>query len=398
MNIRKITKTIFIVTLTALVAGLISCDRAQQILKPTIPQPGYSSEEISIGFVAHLTGQFSSASGLPMKMASELALEEINAAHAGSTTPQIRFITVDSQSTAEGAIAAYKQLIHEDGVSVILGPTISTTAKAAFPVAQENRVVALSPTSAAIGISALGDFVFRNSLTVDKLIQSGVSLTQEALGYQEVATIADSGDVFSQSSDEVLQKVLTENGVKILTTETFGTGDTDFSTQLTRIKESDPDAIFISAQTNTVPLILIQARALGISAETPIIVTLTLTPDAIAAAGDASEGVMTFTSWSSEADTPGNQAFVANYKAKYGIEPGVLSAQSYASVYILAKAIADAGSTEAPAVQQAMAQLTGFDTILGRFSFDSVGDGVYQPVTLIVKDGKLKNFEAAAVN
>lgn len=394
---RKVTKLTFLFTLIVLAAGFSACDRIQQVTGPDAPQ---TVEGLPIGLAVHLTGAFGQTSGLVMKRGAELALDEINAHHDSAAT--LAFIVEDSQSTAEGSVAAYTKLIEEHGVTAIIGPTSSTTVSAAFPVAQENQVVALSPTSAARGISALGEFLFRNSLTVDRIIPSGVSETQTKLGYQRVVTLYDSADVFSQSSDEVLQKALHENGVEILATEPFEFGDRDFSAQLTRIKELSPDAIFISAQTTETTEVIIQARQMGIPFEVPFISSLTLTISEVTRAAGAAEGTIAFTSWSSMAVTPGNQEFVANYRAKYGDEPNVFAAQSYAAVYILAKAFTDAGSTDAAAIQQAMANIKDFDTVLGTFSFDENGDGVYTPVTLIVKDGKLEPFgevevEAAAM-
>ena len=399
LTIKPITKLAFLLAFIVLGAGFSACDRIQNVMAPEAPHRRIGAgTEVSIGMAVHLTGAFESTSGLVMKRGAELALEELNALHEGVAT--LSFIVEDSGSTPEGGIAAYTRLIKEHGVTTILGPTTSTVVSAAFPVAQENGVVALSPTSAARGISALGEFLFRNSLTVDRLIPGGVSETQAKLGYQRVATLYDSADVFAQSSDEVLQEALQENGVEILATETFEFGDRDFSAQLTRIKALNPDAIFISAQTTETTEVIIQARQLGIPFEVPFISSLTLTISEIERAAGAAEGTIAFTSWSSTADTPGNQEFVANYRAKYGDEPNVFAAQSYAAVYILSKAIADAGATDAAAIQQAMANIKDLDTVLGTFSFDENGDGVYTPVTLIVKDGKLAPFgevEAAAM-
>ena len=352
------------------------------------------TEVISIGLIPHLSGVFSSPIS-PMKNASEMALEEINNAH-GETI--FAFIIEDSRSTPEGAVDAYNKLIHQDGVLAILGPRTSSLAVAAFPIAQENQVVALSPTSSARGISAMGDFLFRASLTVDRYVPGGVEITQKQLGYKRVATIFDETDVFSQSSDEVIRDALVANGVEVLATETFQTSDTDFSAQLMRIKALNPEAIFISSQAANMADILIQGRQGGIPVEVPFITSLTLTIDEIKRAGAAAEGVIAFTAWSSMADTPGNRVFVENYTAKYGVEPNVFAAQSYASVYILTKAILDAHLAprfevlDSQGIRDALREIRDFDTVLGKFSFDDVGDGVYNPAVLIVKDGKFEVF------
>ena len=208
-----------------------------------------------------------------------------------------------------------------------------------------------------------------------------------------MATLFDEIDLFSQTSDKELRKVLTDSGVEILTAESFQTGETDLSTQFTRIKSSNPDVIFISSTVGDISDILIQGRDLSVPSDIPFIVNLTLSRELVAAAGDAAEGTITFTSWDSTADTPGNQAFVQNYTTKYGIEPNVWAAQFYAAVHILAKGIADAQSTDSEAIAAALAEIRDFDTILGKFSFNDVGDAVYDPIVLIVKDGEFEVFE-----
>ena len=201
----------------------------------------------------------------------------------------------------------------------------------------------------------------------------------------------DSIDVFSQSSDAVLAESLEATGVEILTTETFETGDTDFSAQLTRIKAADPDAIFISALPPEVNGILMQARQLGIPADIPAIVPLFVS-EQVQMLGAVAEGVISFTNWSSTADTPQNQAFVKKYSLKYGVEPNTWAAQAYASIYILAKAITDAQSTHPIAIRDALANITDFDTVLGKFSFNADGDAVYEPKILIVKERRIANL------
>ena len=245
----------------------------------------------------------------------ELALEEVNNSQLGGR--RISFIIEDDRSTVEGAVEAFNKLIQQDGVPVILGPATSTQTEAAFPIAQENGVVALSPTSAARGLSAIGDFVFRAALTTDVLIPSGIDTTSAKLGYKKAATMYDETDVFSTDSDEAVREALAANGVEVLITETFQGGDTDFSAQLTRIKEANPDVIFVSSLSPEKPGILTQGRQLGIPDSVPFIIR-TLTIADVQATGDAAEGAITFVGWASTADAPGNQAFVQNYSRNTG--------------------------------------------------------------------------------
>ena len=90
-------------------------------------------------------------------------------------------------------------------------------------------------------------------------------------------------------------------------------------------------------------------------------------------------------------ETQGNQSFVSNFTAKYDMAP-FLATQPYAAVYILAEAIRVAQSTEAAAIAASLAQIQDFETILGPFSFDAHGNGMYEPVVLVVKNGRLEVF------
>ncbi|MCE2401207.1 ABC transporter substrate-binding protein [Candidatus Poribacteria bacterium] len=390
----KITTFAYVFVIIMLVGGIIGCERIEQVVQPTA-QPEGLSGEITIGVVLPQTGHLGPGEfgpgALVMENSFNMALEEINTSQLlGDAT--LKFIIEDDMSTKEGAVTAFNKLIHQDRVPVILGVWTSHIAKSVFPIAQENQVVAFSPVVLASGLTAIGDFIFRTSLSTEVLILEGVKVTQERLGYQRIATIADTVDFASQVSDEVYRQTLTDNGVKVLTTETFVTGDTDFSNQLTRIKTLNPDAIFVSAQDIELIHILTQARELGIPTEIPFI-SLILSRDLIQSAGAAAEGTITFSAWISTADTPRNQAFVQKYTEKYGFEPSVWAAKPYAAVYILAEAIRNAQSTGSEAIAAALAEIKDFDTILGKFSFDSNGDAIYDPVVLIVKNGKLEVFD-----
>ncbi|RKU32359.1 hypothetical protein C6499_03335, partial [Candidatus Poribacteria bacterium] len=199
MSIRKIITFTFLSVIIALIAGLSACERISQITQPATPQMAEPSEEISIGVVLPLTGRLADTFGIPISQGFELALSEINAAHPSGI--KLKLIIKDDQSTIDGAVEAFNKLIHQEDLSIILGPATSSQTEMAFPVAQENQVVAISPTSSARGLSALGDYVFRVALTTDRLIPRGIEVTQTKLGYQRAATMYDETDLFSTDGD-----------------------------------------------------------------------------------------------------------------------------------------------------------------------------------------------------
>ena len=387
MNISRVTTFAFVLTIVALIVGFSACDQVQQLLLPAPPSMEGLRDEISVGLVYPVTGRLADFA-LPIHHGFELALEEVNNSQFGDV--RFKFIGVDDQSTIEGAVEAYNKLI-QAGVPVIFGPTTSGQAEAAFPIAEQNEVVAFSSSSNATGLSALGDFIFRAGLTTDILLPGGVRATQAKLGYQRVAIIYDETDSYSIDSYEKFRDTLTEIGVEILTTETFQGGiDTNFSEQVTRIRDANPDAIFIAAQLPDQTGILIEGHQLGIPTKVSFITSLI---NDVENAGAAAEGVISFAGWISTADTPGNQAFVQKYRATYGSEPNAWTAQSYAAVYIVAAAIAEAQSTDPTAIRDALANIKNFETVLGAFSFNADGDAVYDPIVQIVENGEFQIFE-----
>ena len=384
MKKKRIITFVYVLAIVALTVGLFNCKisitKQNQLINGDVP----------IGVVVALTGQHAEAYGFAMQRGFEMAREEIN--NRGDLN--LKFITVDDQSTPEGAKEAVQHLV-DQGVSAIVGLAISTHLKVAAPIAQEGKVIAFSSVSSAAGLSGIGDYIFRTSLATNISIPSGLMATQEKLGYKKVATIYDEIDVYSKNSNEVLKTALEANGVEILTMETFQTGDTDLSQQLTNIIAVKPDALFVSALSQEIAQVIAQTSEVGFPDSIKIIVP-DLTMNEVQKAGDAAEGVIGFIGWSNTSDAPGNQAFVQNYQTKYGIQPEPWAAQSYTTLNVLANAIKVAQSTDPTIIKDALAQTTDFPTILGRlgkYSFNPDGDALYDQIIMVVKDGELQLFE-----
>ena len=119
MNSIRFARLVFVFAIFTLIVGVSACDQIGQLLIPEPPQMEEFSGEIVIGLVYPVTGRLGSV-GMEMGNGFELALEEINNSQLGNT--KLKFITEDSQGNVEGAIAAFNKLIHQDGVSIILGP------------------------------------------------------------------------------------------------------------------------------------------------------------------------------------------------------------------------------------------------------------------------------------
>ena len=377
VNARKIVGLAMLV-LSGWFAG---CERTSQ---PTTPE----MESRTIGVVLPLTGRYAESFGDPMAKGLELARKEINTPPLGDVS--LEFIIEDNKSTVEGTVEAFNKLIQQDDVSVILGPATSSALQAALPLAQENQVVVMSPTAAGRGLGGRSDFVFLTALTIDVRLTRGIRATHGKLGYQRVATLYDENEPYAVDADAILKDALTDSGVEVLTSEPLRPDDAELSAQLTQIASLEPEAIFITLFPQELVEVMVQAHQLGVAV--PFIATLISTSD-IQAAGDAAEGTITVANWSGTTAPLENQAFVRDYRATYGSQPNTWAAQSYATVYILAEAMANAPSTDAGAIRDALVRISDFDTILGKFSFNADGEAIYEPKLLIVRDGEFASFE-----
>lgn len=356
------------------------------------PAAGNLSGEISIGAVWSLTGA-AAIYGPSQKQAAEMAVEEINRAGILGQA-SIKLITEDDRSTKEGAIAAFEKLINQDKVVAIFGPTLSNSAKAADPMAQEKKIVVLATSNTAAGIVEIGDFVFRDSLPEAAVIPNTIKVTKAKLGYKKVALLYGDDDAFTKSGYDVFKATLDAEGVEILTTETFKKGDTDFSAQLTKIKGLNPDAIVVSALAEEAAGIMSQGRQLGIAESVHFIGGNGFnSPKLAQLAGKAAEGAISGAAWFINSSAPGNQDFVKAYNTKYGANPDQFAAQAYAAVYLMASAIKNAGQANSQAIRDALAQTKDMDTVLGKFSFDANRDPLHTPVVQVVKGGQFALFE-----
>ena len=352
------------------------------------------TEDVVVGVVIPVSGP-SEKSGADMRKGFELAREEIN----GSSLldkKKIRFVFKDSQGDPARAASAFESLVRE-GVPAILGPATSSATERIVPVVNRNRVVTISPTSAARGLGGQSDYLFRVNLNIARLSKAGVKTTRESLGYRRAATVTNSADAFSRSSDEEIRKALAENGVGVVSAQTFSRRPgaavfPDLAAQLRAVTNADPppDVLFISAQPPGKTKVMSEARRLGLGAGVRFVSSY-ITANEIEDADGAAEGAVSFTSWSAASDAPLNAGFVRSYRAKHKRDPTVFSALSYAAVYVLAEAIADASSADSRSIRGEL-ETIDLNTVLGRLSFDEDGDAVYDPVVETVRNGRLEVF------
>jgi branched-chain amino acid transport system substrate-binding protein len=352
--------------------------------------PALSAETIKMGFVFSMTGG-AAAYGATQKEGAELAVQQINSAADGL---KIAPVFEDDASVPQQGTNVYNKLINGDKVAVIIGPTLSNTAKITNPIAQQIGVTVLGVSNTAGGITEIGDYIFRNSLTEAVVIPNTIKVAKEKLGLKKVVLFYGNDDAFTKSGADVFRKVLQAEGIQILSEQTFAKGDRDFSPQLTQIKAQNPDAVVCSALVEEASGIVNQARQLGIPKTVRIIGGNGFnSPALIKNAGEAAEGVVVGAAWNISSTSPLNVKFVDDYTKKYNRPPDQFAAQAFAGVQIAYQAAKAAGTADnRKAIREAMVKIKGMDTLLGNFSFTEGRDADHTPVVQEVKGGKFVVF------
>jgi len=298
--------------------------------------PNTAAAQIKIGIAEALTGN-ASQYGVAIRKGFELAAGEI-ASSGGVNGQKLELVIEDEQGKKEEAINVFKKLIFQDKVVLLFGPTLSNSAQASDPVAQAAKVVVFGTSNTADGITSIGNYVFRNSVTEADILPVTLKVAAQKTGFKKVAVLYGNDDIFTKSSYDNFKKALQDLKIGVTTTETFAKGDVDFKPQLTKIKGTNPDAIVLSALVAEGAPIMVQSRQLGITL--PFVGGNGMnSPRIFELARDHSDNLWVGSPWSLESSTPENKRFVAAYKKAYGALPDQFAAQAYDAMYIAAEAM-----------------------------------------------------------
>ena len=297
---------------------------------------GVHAADIKLGVAEALSGG-AAQYGISIRNGFQLAADEINAL-GGVNGDKLQLVIEDEQGKKEEAINVFKKLIFQDKVLMVFGPTLSNSAQAADPIAQAAKVVAFGTSNTADGITSIGEFVFRNSVTEADVLPETIKIAVKKSGIKKVAVMFGNDDVFTKSGYDNFKKALEDLKIPVTTTETFAKGDVDFKAQLTKIKAGNPDAIVLSALLAEGAPIMVQARQLGLTV--PFIGGNGMNSVKVFdLAKDKADGLYVGSPWSSSNNIPENIKFIKAYNDKYKTAPDQFAAQAYDAMYITAQTL-----------------------------------------------------------
>ncbi len=346
---------------------------------------GAGADTILLGEVGSLTGA-QATFGVSTRNGIELAIKEANAA-GGVKGKKIAVRVYDNQGRPEEAAQAVTRLITQDKVVLILGEVASSNSLAMAEKAQPAGVPMITPSSTNPSVTQKGDYIFRVCFIDPFQGYVMAKFARENLKVDQVAILQDNKSAYSIGLTEVFQKKFAEMGGKITATESYSQGDTDFRAQLTTLKKTKPQAIYVPGYYSDVGVIARQARELGLTV--PLMGGDGWDSEKLfELAGNALDGSYFSNHYSPDNPDAKVQKFISDYKAAYGGVPDALAALGYDSAKVAIAAIGKAKDLSGPAIRDAIAQTKDFPGVAGTISLDENRNAVKPAVILKVGDGK----------
>jgi branched-chain amino acid transport system substrate-binding protein len=355
--------------------------------------------EIKIGINAEMTGDIPKV-GEGTKYAAEIAVDEVNSAgglEVGGKKYKVVTVLEDNGSTAEGSTAAATKLITQDKVLLMVGAQASKQAIPAGQVANDNECPMISPWSTNPRTTQNRPWVFRGCFLDPFQGPVDAKFAMDELKAKKAAVLYDVASDYPKGLAEEFKKAFEKLGGQVVDFETFTTKDKDFSAQLTKIKAATPDVLFTPQYYDEVPLIVKQARELGITV--PILGSDSWgSAELMKLCGDPCKGSYFSTHYAAAGAKGKTKEFIDKYNAKYGYVPDDVGALTYDTMYLAFKAIQDCGKltgdlkADRKCVRDALANVRDFEGITGKMTF-TAGSGDPLKCAVIVKINDAGEFE-----
>ena len=351
-----------------------------------------AAEPIKVGEYASLTGK-EATFGQSSHKGTVLAIEEANAA-GGVLGRPLQLVAEDNQSKPGESGTIATKLITREKVVALLGEVASSRSIEAAIVAQRYRIPLISPSSTNPKVTEIGDYIFRVCF-IDPF--QGTALAKFAHGHlkaKRVAIVTSVSSAYSVGLAKYFREQFLADGGTIVLEQKYAEGDKDFKAQLTAIKATAPDAIFVPGYYTEAALICKQARDLGL--------TIPLfggdgweAPELISIGGAAVEGTYCSTHYSPESPSPAVKDFIKRFQARWsGETPDAMAALGYDSALVLVDAIRRAGTTEPAKLRDAIAATRNLEGVSGRTTIDAQRNASKPAVIVEVRNGSFRFVQA----
>jgi branched-chain amino acid transport system substrate-binding protein len=348
------------------------------------PAPVPSGDAILIGHFGSMTGS-EATFGQSTDNGVRLAVKELNAA-GGIKGKRIELKTYDDQGKTQEAGTAVTRLITSDKVTAVLGEVASSLSIAGGRVAQQYGVPMITPSSTNPAVTQIGDMVFRVCFLDPFQGWVEAKFARENLKAGKAAILYDQTQAYSKGLKDYFKEAFEKMGGTITSVQAYSGGDQDFSAQLTTIRQTNPDLLFVPGYYTDAGNVSIQVRKLGITV--PMLGGDGWDSTQLAAIGkDAIEGSYFSNHYSFQEDRPEVKNFVDKYKTDYGQIPDGLAALGYDAARLLFDAMNRAASLDGKTLAASIAATKEFKGVTGLISMDPDRNAKKSAVVVQMKGG-----------
>lgn len=346
------------------------------------------SDTITIGASLPMTGSVA-LNGEMILEGIQMAVDECNEA-GGIDGKEVVIDAQDDQAEPNQAASVANMMSADEKIVAIIGSLKSSCTLAAAPIYEEAGVVALSPDSSSPEVTNAGEYIFRIKNS-DVVLAQTMAKGAISDGHTKFAILYENND-YGAGVLEQSQIAIEEAGCEIVCTESILTGEqTDFSSIISKIRESGADAILMGVDYNESGLVMKQMKDAGL--DLPRYATDGLFTDAfIEVGGEAADGTTVLTSFITSDQSENVQNFIKKYQEKYdGEMPSIFQAEGYDCGKIVIEAIENAG-TDRKAIRDYMATMS-CQGVTGDCTFDENGDVNIPLKRCIVEEGEFVLLE-----
>ena len=351
---------------------------------PSQPGPG-NNGTIKIGYFGDLSGPTFNF-GQSAKNGVLLAAAEINRA-GGINGRKLDVVIEDDQGSPERAATVVNKLVHQDNVVALIAGGASGSSLAAGPNAQAAKVPMISPSSTNPAVTQIGDYIFR-ACFIDAFQGDVMArFAFNTLKARKAAIMLDYNSPYSRGLTDFFELSFTKLGGQVVSKQSYTQGDADFKGQLSSIKATEPDVVYLPGYYGDITIIAKQARQLNMTQ--PLLGGDGWdAPELWPLGGDALNGSYITNHYSVDDPSPATQKFAQDYRLQSAnLAPDAHAALAYDAMRFLAEAIQRAG-TEGPKLRDSLAATKDFPGITGMISMDHDRNAVKPAVVLKLEDGR----------
>jgi len=347
------------------------------------------NDEIILGLTAPMSGDYAEY-GNSFKNAAELAIDKVNK-DGGINGKKLKIVVSDSKNDPKEAANIAQKYVSDPSIMAVIGDFTTTSSLAGAPIYQKGGLVQLSPTSSHPDFTKQGNYIFRNIATQAKEGPVVAEYTVSDLNKKRVAIIYIKND-WGIVAQENYQKAVEKLGGDVVAVESFlPEQGKDYNAIITKVKEQQPDIIFLGMMYTDAALMAQQMRKQSMNV--PLIGTSSLfSEELIKLGGSAVEGLYLTCSFYPADPRLEVQDFVAKYQEKYGKSPTMFAAQAYDATGLIIEAL-KGGATDRSSLRDKLASMKNYPGVTGMTSFDENRDVDKGLLKLMVKDGKYTPYK-----